>query len=757
MSNTNLDLALQLRAKDYASKVIKSMTDNVKKSSQEIEIQSKKTAQIEQKELQKTARITEQSYRQASQMARAAASARQSLGVRSERAIQQEIARTRNEYARLKQSGLATSRELGQAHAAMTAKIKALNAEMGKVGAGQRLANIGRGVAGVAAGITAGAMVLREPVRKEMSYDRQLAMVSNTAFSERDAAGRIAGKKELHEAVKSAVATGGGTKEQALGALDKLLASGSVSAETAMKLLPTLQKGAVATGASTEDLAAIAISSMQQFGIDENDIGKVLDMAVAAGQAGNFELADMARWLPQQMAAAKQTGLTGLEGFQTLLVANQQARVTAGTSDEAGNNLVNLLAKITSKETNERFKNYEYTDKNGKKHDGIDFVKSMEAYKSKGQDSLQAFMSIMDDVVGSDDKYKSLQKKLKTAKGAEQAELLKQMTDLVEGTAIGQIISDRQALMALLGIRNNVQLGKEVSDKVANSNGAVETSHQVVRDTNDYKVEDLKATAEFAQMESLKGFNNTLGNVSQTLAEYGKEYPNLTRALAGAGTAIGAFSAAAFAAAGSMAFLGGGKGGLVGNLAKSTIGRTAAAAVTTGARQVATSAMGVATSPLAVGAGALLYSSSLNADETDKVADLYASGQYKSFSADEIKAYQAQKEQHTNPANRYTRPSYQGLTNQNLGKPSMLASGGASLADIDFSPLQQSQQQAMGQFSTTLTADINALGQTITAGLISAIQAQTSTIQLHSVLEMDGRAVAENTSEQQYQMFKRGG
>lgn len=144
-----------------------------------------------------------------------------------------------------------------------------------------------------------------------------------------------------------------------MGALDKLLASGTVKAETAMKLLPTLQKGAVATGASTEDLSAIAISAMQQFGISEDQIGAVLDKAVAAGQAGNFELADMARWLPQQMAAAKSAGLSGMDGFEALLVANQQARVTAGTSDEAGNNLVNLLAKLTSKETADRFSKLE--------------------------------------------------------------------------------------------------------------------------------------------------------------------------------------------------------------------------------------------------------------------------------------------------------------------------------------------------------------------------------------------------------------
>ena len=124
-----------------------------------------------------------------------------------------------------------------------------------------------------------------------------------------------------------------------------MLASGSVKADTAMKLLPTLQKAAVGTGASTEDLAQIAISAMQQFDISEDKIGEVLDKAVAAGQAGNFELSDMARWLPKQMAAGKAAGLSGMNGLEALLMANQQARVTAGSEDEAGNNLSNLLVK----------------------------------------------------------------------------------------------------------------------------------------------------------------------------------------------------------------------------------------------------------------------------------------------------------------------------------------------------------------------------------------------------------------------------
>ena len=435
----NMDLSLTLKAKDYASGVVKSVENSVSKSTKNIENQAQRSATTQQRAVRQTAQVTEQSYRQIQQAARN----REMLGVRSERSIQNEIMRTRAAYDQLKRSGIASGRELDRAAVATKRRITELNAEMGKISMGQRLGNIGRGIAGLAAGATAAGMVLAQPMKKQMDYDRALAMTANTAFAERSAAGRIAGKAELNNAVKSAVEIGGGTKEDALGALDTMLASGAVKADTAMKLLPTLQKGATATGASTDDLAKIAISAMQQFDISEDQIGEVLDKAVAAGQAGNFELADMARWLPQQMAAGKSAGLKGMAG---LLVANQQARVTAGTSDEAGNNVVNFLAKLTSKETNERFENLKIKGKDGKEH-GVDFLASMEAQKKKGKNSIEAFMSIMDQVIGQDDKYRELQKKLKGAKKEDQAKLLDEMTTLVEGTAIGKIISDRQALI----------------------------------------------------------------------------------------------------------------------------------------------------------------------------------------------------------------------------------------------------------------------------------------------------------------------
>lgn len=754
----NMDLSLTLKAKDYASGVIKSVENSVSKSTKNIENQAQRSATTQQRAVRQTAQVTEQSYRQIQQAARN----REMLGVRSERSIQNEINRTRAAYDQLKRSGIASGQELDRAAVATKRRIAELNAEMGKVSMGQRLGNIGRGIAGLAAGATAAGMVLAQPMKKQMDYDRSLAMTANTAFAERDVAGRIAGKAELNNAVKSAVEIGGGTKEDALGALDTMLASGAVKADTAMKLLPTLQKGATATGASTDDLAKIAISAMQQFDISEDQIGEVLDKAVAAGQAGNFELADMARWLPQQMAAGKSAGLKGMAGFEALLVANQQARVTAGTSDEAGNNLVNLLAKLTSKETNDRFEKLKIKGKDGKEH-GVDFIASMEAQKQKGKNSIEAFMSIMDQVIGQDDKYRELQKKLKGAKKEDQAKLLDEMTSLVEGTAIGQIISDRQALMALLGIRNNVSLGKEVKESLDKSEGAVETSHAVIKDTNSYKVEDAKNNVDFAQMEGMKGFNDALGDVSAKIAEYAKAYPDLTGKIVTAGTVVAALSAAAITAAGSLRLLGG-KGGLglgVGDVLSKGAGVTGAAGgVATAAN---TAKMGRLAKFGRGGLPLLVFGAMVEGSEN-----------YAPYMAKQEERQEAFDATTNNAKQKFYAAAYPAKSVFQYAPPVpapeksvwSLASGGYALGDaakrkeiaderLRRGTLTQEEYDRRVQVPD-YKAEFQQLGTTISEGVKQAVESQNFTIQNQIRVDLDGRTIAESTSENQYRELKRG-
>ena len=754
----NMDVSLTLKAKDYASGVVKSVENSVSKSTKNIENQAQRSATTQQRAVRQTAQVTEQSYRQIQQAARN----REMLGVRSERSIQNEINRTRAAYDNLKRSGIASGRELDRAAVATKRRIAELNAEMGKVSMGQRLGNIGRGIAGLAAGATAAGMVLAQPMKKQMDYDRSLAMTANTAFAERDVAGRIAGKAELNRAVKSAVEIGGGTKEDALGALDTMLASGAVKADTAMKLLPTLQKGATATGASTDDLAKIAISAMQQFDISEDKIGEVLDKAVAAGQAGNFELADMARWLPKQMASGKSAGLSGMSGFEALLVGNQQARVTAGTSDEAGNNFANLLAKLTSKETNERFKNLKIKGKDGKEH-GVDFIASMEAKKKKGKNSIEAFLSIMDQVIGQDDKYRELQKKLKGAKKEDQAKLLGEMANLVEGTAIGQVISDREALMALLGIRNNVSLGKEVKESLDKSEGAVDTSHAVIKDTNSYKVEDAKNNVDFAQMEGMKGFNDALGDVSVKIAEYAKSYPDLTGKIVTAGTVVAALSAAAITAAGSLRLLGG-KGGLglgVGDALSKGAGVTGAAGgVATAAN---TAKMGRLAKFGRGGLPLLVFGAMLEGSEN-----------YAPYMAQQEEQQEAFDAQHKDAKQQFYASAYPAKSVFQYAPPVpppeksvwSLANGGYALGDaakrkeiaderLKRGTLTQDEYNRRVQVPDYKT-EFQQLGTTISEGMKQAVESQNFTIQNQIRVDLDGRTIAESTSENQYRELKRG-
>lgn len=726
----DLELSLKIKAQDQASAAVQAVANKTKRANDEIKNSTKQSENEQQQAKKKTAQVSQELATKAEMHAKRVAQAKKTLEINTERDLQRELRKTQQAYQTLAKSGVASARDLAKAREAVIRKERELRAEMGKQPLGQRMANVGRGVVGVGAGVMAGAMVMREPVQKAMSYDRELAMVANTAFSDRDVEGRIAGKKQLHEAVKSAVETGGGTKEEALSSLNALLASG-MKAETAISLLPTLQKGATATGASPEDLAAITISALQN-GIKEADIGKALDMAIAAGQAGQFELQDMARWLPQQMAAASQMGLKGLEGFEALLIANQQARVTAGTNDEAGNNLVNLLSKITSKETVERLEKYEYTDKKGKKR-SINYLKSMEAYKNQGKNSLEAFTSIMDDVIGSDEGYKKLQARLKNAKKEEQAKILNEMTTMAEGTAIGQIISDRQALMALLAIRNNVQLGQEVKDSVAKSDGATETSYKVIADTNDFKTEKAKAQFEFGQMEGLSGFNNALGSTAETLSEYMSKYPDLTAAVASAGTGIAALGAAALSAAGAISLLGrknsGGLGGFdIGDFGGKNNGGSKAGGKGFGFGWLAKAGL---VAELA------LHSNELNAGEDEMIA-----ARFEKMQASGNMYVSQQSQQAVNSAPPFA-----------MGIAQMASQIGAVTAQQS---AMQGEVSSVNHVLSQYQADFNAFGQKISDGIQAGLAAQSHTIDNRITVELDGAVIAENVSQRQFNYFNRG-
>ncbi len=513
------------------------------------------------------------------------AAARSQLDVRSEQAIRREISQTVAAYNRLQRAGFATATEQARAFAALRSRVAELNRELrGTEQAEGRLSRGGRAVGamwragGVAAGAAAGVMVAAPAVRETMAYDRRLAMMANTAFSDRDVAGRRQGMGELNSAIVAAVRAGGGSREQAADTLDNLLASGAVSDKTAMNMLPTLQKYATATGADPNELGNIAIRAMQNFKIKEADIPRALDMALKGGQAGGFELKDMSKWLPQQMAMGKLAGMSGLKDFGKLVVANQASVITAGTKDEAGNNLVNLLEKLNSQDTQIKAKKL-----------GIDLTGSLAASRAKGVNALDAFVGILENVMSRDKRYQGLKKKLVAAPEGERKEIMESQVQLLEGTSIGKIIHDRQALGAAVAYMGQKDYRKRVESQVFDPTMAVDSNFETISNTASFKAEQLENERAIARQSALEKFDEKLGNVATNLTEYARKYPELTAAIEGTTLGLKTFSAALGVAA-SISILRGGLGAApaAGVVAAETAGAASAGAIGATAAQAAT-------------------------------------------------------------------------------------------------------------------------------------------------------------------------
>ena len=573
-----LNLALTLFARDNASKVLKKTLQDTVKQTADAAKASEKLGDTDSKSAEKGIKASRSLQAELKRQA----SARSTLGVRSEQDIQREIQQTQAAYLRLTRSGVMSANEQGRAFSAMTDKVSRLKNELNGANHSmtglQRARMLGSGAAAVVGGITAASAVLAQPVRNQMSYDRRVAMMTNTAYAERGVEGRQEGKKELSGVIRNAVTVGGGSKESAADTLDTLLASGAVDMDSAKTLLPVIQKYATATGADPKDLANIVISLKRSFGIQDKDVGKALNMSIVGGQEGSYELPDMAKALPEQLALAKSLGMSGLDDYATLLGVNQGAATTAGSSSQAGTNVINLLAKINSKDASNAAARIKY---NGK---GIDLPGSLAAAKEKGINPIDAFMGIVDKVVANDPAYQKLEAKLKTAKGEERKQVLESMSKILEGSAIGTIIADQQALLGLLGYRGNKEYVQGVIKKsneqrnLKPGEGAGDINFALMSDTNDVKAEQFNNAKDFAEMDAIKPLSDILGTLSKNLTDYSKEYPGLTTAVVGATDGIKAMGAAAAAFAGLRFLMGGGGAGPAGNggvSAPGTLGKMA--------------------------------------------------------------------------------------------------------------------------------------------------------------------------------------
>ncbi|NMX64766.1 phage tail tape measure protein [Pseudomonas sp. WS 5079] len=213
-----------------------------------------------------------------------------------------------------------------------------------------------------------------------------------------------------------------------------LIAGGISSAKELAAYAPVMAKAATATRASMEHLGSVAIALNDNLGIGASGLERSMNILAYAGKRGQFELADMAKWLPQLTPQFAALGITGERAVAEIGASLQIARKGAGSNDEAANNFKNFLSKITAPDTLKAFSDA-----------GVDLQDTMRGLISQGLTPMQAMMTTIT-------KYTST-KGPAAAAGFQRAMALKDdqerqiaLDRLNEAYKLGELFRDQQVL-----------------------------------------------------------------------------------------------------------------------------------------------------------------------------------------------------------------------------------------------------------------------------------------------------------------------
>jgi TP901 family phage tail tape measure protein len=172
--------------------------------------------------------------------------------------------------------------------------------------------------------------------------------------------------------------------------VDAMVGRGA-SIETALAVADPIGRAATAYRAATEDLAATAMTATDNLKVPAEQMGRAFDVLAQAGKAGAFELADMARFMPDLGARYAAFGQEGVGALADLAAAAQVVRKDTGDAGSAATRLGNVLQKTYSPATVKKFADQ-----------GIDLISEMEKAAARGLTPLEAIAEITNNALGGD-------------------------------------------------------------------------------------------------------------------------------------------------------------------------------------------------------------------------------------------------------------------------------------------------------------------------------------------------------------------
>jgi len=275
-----------------------------------------------------------------------------------------------------------------------------------------------------------------------------------------------------------------GMERNAVADLVNQLVGAGMELDKSMAYTPVAAKFAVGQGASGVDTASMIMALQQNAKItDPRVMQQALEAIAYQGQAGSFEASDMAKWFPQLLAGMEKNGITGLDAVTSLGAMLQVQMKTAGSSDEAANNLKNWMEKIGSGDVVKAYKDV-----------GIDYQASLNTGLQKGMNVIESSMALAMKYVEATDPAKA--KKIKDAQAGIDKEVdpekAKAALEALEKTLrTGDLFVDMQVKAALTAYAQNRGLYAELKADSQNATGILDKNLAERRETSSQRWAEL--------------------------------------------------------------------------------------------------------------------------------------------------------------------------------------------------------------------------------------------------------------------------
>lgn len=364
-----------------------------------------------------------------------------------------EVSRLAKEYDRLGRAG-------------RSAELKAKG--FGQIDQGKQQVR-----AGVAQGVVATGMVA---VTAKVSADYQ-AIIRDIAIK----AG-VARSAQEADMSRSIIATSndiGMGRNEVADVVNQLVGAG-MDLKQAMEFAPVAAKFVVGQGSSGVDTAKMIQALQSNANItDPKVLEKALEAVAFQGQAGSFEASDMARWFPQLLASMQKQGITGMDAVTQLGAMLQVQMKTAGTSDEAANNLKNWMEKVGSREVVDAYSKA-----------GIDYQGSLNTGIQGGMSTLEASFGLAKRYIEATDPKKAAKMAEATAQISKEANPEKakaMLSSLEQALRTGDIFADMQVKSALTAYVQNKALYEQLKNEASGASGILDKNLSERRDTSSQK------------------------------------------------------------------------------------------------------------------------------------------------------------------------------------------------------------------------------------------------------------------------------